>query len=894
MMREKIVTRACPLSSAAFALTKIRPPRSRGHLVVRPELERRLAEAFATRRLTVLVAPAGFGKTAALTRQLEFLPPGTALAWIGADEDDDLHRFLACLMAALEAFDLPWRTEPDALVAVAVNAPRERRTVASELLNALAACDTPRGLIVIDDAERIPDASVFEFVDMLLERLPERWGIVIGSRNDPPLALARLRAEDDLVEIRQAQLRFDRNEIAALIAASGHPGDIPEAEVTRLLARTRGWAAGLRLTLSAIRSGGEERPARALDRHVFDYLASEVLDDMSPELRTFLMRCSVLPKLTAARCAVVSGNPRAAALLDEVERRDLFISVVDGPELTLTLHDLFRECLNERLRRDHPEEVPGLLRTAADTELDPIRRLSFLVSAGTWAEAESTLDDVASQLLANGVVEAVPRLIAQFPIERRQSSPMIALVRALTAWWRWDWADMCDLSRAAVAGFARLGDEQRRQRALIAEAIALTGSGATRESAQKLTELPWEALEPDTRVVALVLHAWHALDSGDFGAVAGRYRKAVELLERIDSSQIWIHTFGRPLYVRLPGMREPLSRFVETIMRRSTDAPSQMQAIATVIGAWLALWRGDQTRAMELIASAEADARWLGMPTNLQMFLNTFLAAAHAVRGNRDAAMRAVRKLFTYFDESSQAGSPARTTSMFGHYVFYGIRIADAVGDVRSVRELADRMPPPERITNAPALRAPMLTVPARLAAIDGRHADACKHWARALQDDTAIDIIGQAHEARMRYACSLLALGRRAEAAGVLRPLFDDVAVTGEIGGALFAGPTMVAKLASASWRDELVPDHLGQLRDWAGRTQSAVPTRSESNAGDGLTAREGEILQRIAAGDTNKVIARAFDLSPHTVKRHVANILDKLGVNSRAEAVQSYRSQL
>ncbi|MFC4307808.1 LuxR C-terminal-related transcriptional regulator [Steroidobacter flavus] len=881
-------------SSSAFALTKIRPPRSRGHLVVRPTLERRLAQALASCRLTVLVAPAGFGKTAALTRQLELVPEGTAVAWIGADEDDDLHRFLACLFAALEAFDLPWRTAPDALVAAAVNSSRERRAVANELLNALAACDSPRGLIVIDDAERITDDEVFEFVDLLLERLPERWGFVIGSRNDPPLALARLRATDDLVEIRQAQLRFDRDEIVSLIAASGHA--IAESDVTRLLARTRGWAAALRLTLSAIRSGEETTrpaPARALDRQVFDYLAAEVLDDMSVELRTFLMRCSVLPELTVARCSAISGNPRAAALLDEIERRDLFVTVRDGPELTLTLHDLFRECLNDRLRRELPDEVPNLLRAAADSEPDPIRRLSFLVSVGAWAEAESTLNDVASQLLANGVVEAVPRLIAQFPAERRKSSPMIALVRAWTAWWRWDWSQMIDDARDAVAGFSRLGDEPLRQRALIAEAIALTGKGAPAESAVKLAEISWDALDLDTRVVAFALHAWHALDSGDFGAVAGRYAKAVELLERLDGTQIWIHVFGRPLYVRLPGMREPLTRFVEAAMRRGIEAPSQMQTIATVMAAWLALWRGEREQAMELIVAAEADARWLGMPTNLKMFLNTFRAAAHAMTGDRNAALQAMRELLAYFDEDSHIRL-GQSTSMLGHYLFYGIRIADAVGDAQSLREFAARMPPPERITNAPMLRAPLLTLPARLAAIDGRHAEACEHWSRALVDDTAIDIIGQAHEARVRYAGSLLALGRRAQAAVVLRPLFDEVAATGEIGGALLAGPAAISRLAAAPWRDELEPVQLAQLRDWAKRGQPASVVGNETDCQNRLTLREREILQRIAAGDTNKLIARAFDLSPHTVKRHVANILDKLGVTSRAEAVQTYRSQL
>lgn len=890
------MARVDPVSSSAFALTKIRPPRSRGHLVVRPALERRLAQALVGCRLTVLVAPAGFGKTAALTRQLELVPEGTAVAWIGADEDDDLHRFLACLFAALEAFDLPWRTAPDALVAAAVNSTRERRAVANELLNALAACDAPRGLIVIDDAERITDGAVFEFVDLLLERLPERWGFVIGSRNDPPLALARLRATDDLVEIRQAQLRFDRDEIVSLIAASGHAKAIPDSEVTRLLARTRGWAAALRLTLSAIRTGEETArpaPARALDRQVFDYLAAEVLDDMSVELRTFLMRCSVLPELTVARCTAVTTDAHAAALLDEIERRDLFVTVRDGVELTLTLHDLFRECLNDRLRRELPDEVSNLLRAAADTEPDPIRRLSFLVSVGAWAEAESTLNNVSSQLLASGIVEAVPRLIAQFPAERRRSSPMIALVRAWTAWWRWDWSQMIDDARIAVAGFSRPEEESLRRRALIAEAIALTGKGAPAESAIKLAEIAWDELDLDTRVVAFALHAWHALDSGDFGAVAGRYAKAVDLLERLDGSQIWIHVFGRPLYVRLPGMCEPLSRFVEAAMRRGTEAPSQMQAIATVIAAWLALWRGEQAQAMELIVAAEADARWLGMPTNLKMFLNTFLAAAHAMTGARNEAMQAMRELLAYFDEDSQ-GRLGQYTSMLGHYLFYGVRIADAVSDAQALREFAARMPPPERITNAPMLRAPMLTLPARLAAIDGRHAEACEYWARALADDTAIDIIGQAHEARVRYACSLVALGRRAQAAVVLRPLFDEGAATGEIGGALLAGPNAISRLAAAPWRDELAPHHLAQLRDWAKRAQTTIVVGNEVDCQNRLTLREREILQRIAAGDTNKHIARAFDLSPHTVKRHVANILDKLGVASRAEAVQAYQNQL
>ena len=877
--------------SCSFALTKIQTPRCRANLITRPMLERRLGEALATRRLTLVSAPAGFGKTAALSRQIQLLPEGTAVAWIAADEDDDLHRFLACLMAALEPYDLPWRTAPDALITVAVNAREERRAVANELLNALAACEVQRGLIVLDDAHRIPDIAVFEFIDLLLERLPERWGFVIGSRVDPPLTLARLRAQDDLAEIRQADLRFSREDIAAMIAAKGS-----DAEVTRLLARTRGWAAGLRLTLNSARRGHgapNGATARAMDRDVFDYLASEVLDEMPADLRDFLLRCSVLPVLTPSRCALVSGNARAGQWLEEIEQRELFVSVLDGPEITLTLHELFRDCLADRLQREHPEEVPLLLRRAAQCEPDAIRRLSLLLSAGAWLEAESALDEVAAQLLAGGVVEAVPRLIAQFPPERRKSSPSIALVRALTAWDRWDWAEMIDAARDAVAGFARLGDEPQRQRALVLQAIALTGNGWTSESAAKLAELPDEVQKIETQALAQALRAWHALDTGDFGSVAGHYMKVLDSLEQIDSLQVWFHAFRRPLYVRLPGMRAPLARFVEGAMRRVGDSSPQMRVLANVIAAWLALWRGELNEAMERIASAETEARWLGMPRQMRTSLNTCLAAAHAIRGDRKAAMAAIGALLSDFGSPLHAAPAPGRTSMLGHYMFYGIRIADAVDDVQSVREFVGRMPAREQITNAPMLTAALLTLPARLAAIEGDHELACEHWARALVNPTAIDIIGQAHEARIRYASSLLMLSRRAEAAAALRLVFDEVAVSGEIGGALLAGRRIIAQLASASWHNELARRELAQLRDWARRLQSAHAGEPQSNNHDRLTSRELEIVQRIAAGESNKHIARALDLSPHTVKRHVANILEKLGVSSRGQAALWYRTQ-
>jgi LuxR family maltose regulon positive regulatory protein len=459
------------VDTPVFPLTKIRPPKARAGLIARTRLERRLGEALAGRRLTLLSAPAGFGKTAALARQLELLPQGTAVAWIAGDDDDDLHRFISCLFAALEPFDLPWRQQPDALVAAAADpAEGALRRVADELLNALAACEVARGLIVLDDADRIRDTRVFGFIDMLLERLPEQWGCVVCSRVDPPLALARLRAQDELTELRQTDLAFVPDEVRELIAEAGSAADGEQ-----LMARTAGWPAGVRMLLRA--GGLPPQAGRLMDRHLFDFLASEVLDHMPVELREFLLHCAVLPELTAARRAHVAGNPRAERLLEEIERRGLFVTVLDAPELTLRLHDLLRDFLEDRLRRERPEMLAPLLRRAAETESDPIRRLSLLMRAFAWQEAEELLEGVAEDLLAAGAADSVARLVEQFPPERQRASPVLALVRGRVAWARWNWPLMTAELQRAGAGFAAAGDERRRQRAQALEAMAYCGRG---------------------------------------------------------------------------------------------------------------------------------------------------------------------------------------------------------------------------------------------------------------------------------------------------------------------------------------------------------------------------------------------------------------------------------
>ena len=180
--------------------------------------------------------------------------------------------------------------------------------------------------------------------------------------------------------------------------------------------------------------------------------------------------------------------------------------------------------------------------------------------------------------------------------------------------------------------------------------------------------------------------------------------------------------------------------------------------------------------------------------------------------------------------------------------------------------------------------------------------ADACAAWAQLLEREVNVDVYGQAVEIRLRLALALAQSRHLGDAAGVLKPVFTRLQESGEFGMAMPAGPQVLAQLAATRWGSWLVSDEQALLQGWAAEahalrqgTPAVAPSAAQaaSNTGHGLlTPREFEVLQRIAAGDSNKLIARAFDLSPHTVKRHVANILDKLEVATRGQAAAWARS--
>ena len=291
--------------------TKLHVPRPQPGFVPRPRLVEALGEGLARGRVLVC-APAGFGKTALLADWAR--GDGRPVAWLGLDAgDSDPARFWRYAVAALD------QARPGLAGRVGPPPPRSSDGLVTALINELAADPGPdEVLLVLDDYHLVDSGPVHESLAFLLENLPPGLRVVVSSRADPPLPLARLRARGQLAELRAADLRFTSEEAAALLGQAAGPG-LPGTAVTALVARTEGWAAGLQLAALSLQghtdAAGFVAAFSGSHRFVLDYLADEILDSQPGPVRAFLLETSVLERLSGELCDAVTGRAGSQAML---------------------------------------------------------------------------------------------------------------------------------------------------------------------------------------------------------------------------------------------------------------------------------------------------------------------------------------------------------------------------------------------------------------------------------------------------------------------------------------------------------------------------------------------------------------------------------------------------
>lgn len=881
-----------------FPVSKFRRPVLRAGLLAREALELRIASALGRGGVVLLCAPAGWGKTVALVRSLALLPAEWPVAWISLDEDDDVAHLVGCLMAALDPHDLPWRVDADAMMALCAQ-PGGLRRVADELLNTLAAADAPHGVLAFDDVHRLQDPDAHELLGLLAERMPHNWTLALAARVDPAMPLARLRVRGDLAEFRQPALAFSAAEVQSLCGLFNDALDAHE-----LLERTDGWPAGLRLCLSSTARGPQAARRGDVQRHLFDYLAAEIFETLPPELQRFLLQVSVLPELRAGRCASVAEEPRAGQWLEDIERRGLFASVLDvGDELTLKLHDLFRDFLEDRLRRERPAEVPALLRRAALTETEPLRRVVYLLRAGDWPEAERALAESAPLLLATGGA-ALLRLIEQFPAEWREASARLALVRGMVAWPRHEWRTMHEAMQQAAERFERDGETMLAAQSRAFDALACVAIGRPQEGAALIASLEGEVQPMELRSQVLAASYWITGALGPAGGPAANVRALQELLSRGAPPALWYRCSPHFMLIGRAGMNDALRAYVAAARRVAGDGHVPLRAMANVLDGWAAAWRGDLEAAWHFHAQASEDDRWLGQPRNLHIPVRSLAAVMNAMRGDREAFRACAEELVADVD-----ADPQRRGTWRGVYLSMLVRMAAAQDDWEFAQRLHEELQRTPTSAEWPYVAHARATVAAQFALRAGLREEAVAQLGPAAERAHEVDSFGLHATSRLLLASGLLALSRAQEAARALAPLMSRSGAD-ELGGVLLSGPALLGGLANADWRGALEDEGVAVLRGWhatalrlyGGGADASVPVPSGAGGHEQaravcgalaeLTERELEVLRSIAAGDSNKLIARQLGLSPHTVKRHVANILDKLGLTSRGQAAAKYLS--
>ncbi|MBM7807906.1 LuxR family maltose regulon positive regulatory protein [Geodermatophilus bullaregiensis] len=382
-----------PPSSPLLSVKHAAPPPRPG-AVARQRLHERLREARST-RLCVVVAPAGWGKTTLLAQWATQPEERPRTAWVSLDRsDDEPVRFWRYVLTSLCALDPG--VGGGALAALSAPGVDPVTVPLPLLLNDLAA-STGRHVLVLDDVHVLHDRRVWEGLEFLLAYLPPSLRLVMAGRADPALPLGRMRARGELTEVRQEDLRFTAAESSAVVAAVAGIR-LPPASVTRLWQRTEGWAAGLQLAALSVRGSDEPEATvarlRGDDRHVLDFLVTEVLDPLDPVWRDLLVRTSVLERLSGPLCDAVLGRTGSAGILQDLEDANLFVAALDPGRRWYRCHGLLREVLRRELESTGPDAASALLGRAAD-----------------WYAREGRMDEAARLLIAAGDVAGAMDLL---------------------------------------------------------------------------------------------------------------------------------------------------------------------------------------------------------------------------------------------------------------------------------------------------------------------------------------------------------------------------------------------------------------------------------------------------------------------------------------------------
>lgn len=518
--------------AAPILTTKLYIPPPRVNLVPRPRLIERMNEIL-HHRLTLISAPAGFGKTTLISEWIAGC--GRPVAWLSLDEgDNDPARFWSHCIAALQTI-IP-DIGAEVLSVLQSSQPPPIESILTSLINELAAI--PEGLIlVLDDYHVVDSAKIVHALTYFIESLPAQVHLVIATREDPDLPLARLRARGQLIELRVRDLRFTESEAAEFLNLTMGL-HLPPEDIAALETRTEGWIAGLQL--AALSMQGLEDTAGFIEsftgshHFVLDYLIEEVLHKQPGIVQTFLLQTSILDRMCGPLCDAVllDASIKGQEMLETLERANLFIISLDIERRWYRYHHLFAELLRTRLARIFPDQIAELHRRASDWHAGNNffhEAITHAIAAKDWTRAAEIMERL-DELRLSGATNTHLGWFEAFPPQVFYDRPRLGLGFA----WALFMSNQLDRAEQQLDQLTPLVQDVP---SLLGEMYVIRMMVAARRfdmsafyalAQQALSRVPPEEVSPRCRILVTLGVAYEEM-SGDLVAAKNAFREAYEL-----------------------------------------------------------------------------------------------------------------------------------------------------------------------------------------------------------------------------------------------------------------------------------------------------------------------------------------------------------------------------
>jgi LuxR family transcriptional regulator, maltose regulon positive regulatory protein len=876
--------------------TKLTAPPGRPELVLRPRLFTRLDLGLAG-PVTLITAPAGAGKTSLIrswlaTRNKAHLPA----AWFSIDPDDNGPiRFWSYLLEAIDSCS-PGICD-SARLALQTASARNLEPILTILINELSAIDR-ECVVILDDYHLIDNPDIHAAVEFLIERAPDSLCLIMLSRSDPPLPLARWRARGMLAEIRLRDLRFTSEEATRLFGGGViGPRTLSDQQIATLTERTEGWAAGLHLASLALRGhhdiDGFVRTFAGNHRFVLTYLIDEVLSRLDTRTQTFLIETSILQQLSGDLCATVTGQEDAGQTLDQLHRDGLFLVPLDETGTWYRYHHLFADVLHHRLMQQNQRGIDEL-HIQAGRWLEESGMTTFAIDhyarGGAYNDATRLITASGRGRGTAGEAEMVSRYLSRLPEDLIQANAELCLTAA--------WASLVTGPLASVESWLEAAEatvdpaEPNQQHLLAGEAQAIRAmvasfsgdsQAAIHSAGQALALLP-ETHNHLRAVVSMSLGQVHRFD-GNLQASEQAYTDAVELGLSVGNLYAAIDSLSDLglVLMRLGRLHDAEAAFRraerELADREATDLPEA--GSLAVIWPDLLRERNQLAEAREMIQRGiylgQSGAKMDLLITGYRG-LGLILSAMGDPEAGLDALATAHKYAELYGLEHTARGIVARE-----------MQIRLSIEDLVPVEQWFQRYRPDSSLPGTVTEWEQLLLAKVHLSRDEHTRAQSILDTLQAAAEET--DRTGDLLKVLAVQALVNDASGHRQAAISTLSNALTLAEPEGFVRVFLDEGEPMrelIERIADGNRSVHYAGYLLGQAREFSARTgrKSPVVTLAEP-----LSERERDVLRLLGAGLSSPEIAREMFVAPSTVRSHLKSIYRKLDVHSRDQAIARAR---